>query len=90
MEDNGRHATQRNGWAWCALNSLNRNGEISLLQATAALPGAGPVDMSVVGDTLYLERRAHTTTTATVSSNGELTAGQSVTLPVSVVGLAAI
>lgn len=71
--------------------SLNHNGEISLLQATAALPGAGPVDMSVVDDTLFtLSGGAHTITTATIGGDGELTAGLSVTVPAGVVGLAAI
>ena len=71
--------------------TLNRSGEISLLQATASMPGAGPVDMSVVADTLFaLSGGSHTITSATIGSDGSLAAGQSVTVPAGVVGLAAI
>jgi hypothetical protein len=84
-------ATTNAGSGSISSYSLNRSGEISLLQATAALPGAGPVDMSVVGDTLFtLSGGAHTVTTATVGSGGVLGIGQSVTVPAGVVGLVAL
>jgi 6-phosphogluconolactonase (cycloisomerase 2 family) len=71
--------------------SLNRNGSIGLLQAVALLPGSGPVDMSVVGSTLFtLSGGSHTITTAAIGADGVLTAGQTVTVPSGVVGLAAL
>ncbi|MEO5902353.1 MAG: beta-propeller fold lactonase family protein [Ilumatobacteraceae bacterium] len=92
LSSDGRVAFTTNaGSGTVSSYSLNRNGEISLLQATASLPGTGPVDMSVVGNTLFtLSGGAHTITTATIGGNGELSAGQTVTVPAGVVGLAAI
>jgi 6-phosphogluconolactonase (cycloisomerase 2 family) len=71
--------------------SVNRSGSIGLLQAVALLPGAGPVDMSVVESTLFtLKGGSHTITTATIGVDGVLTTGQAVTVPSGVVGLAAL
>ena len=70
---------------------VNRDGTITLLQASALMPGAGPVDMAVDGNTLFtLTGGSHAITSALVGADGSLTARHTVGVPVGVVGLAAI
>ena len=67
-----------------------RDGSLALLQAVAAAPGAGPIDMVEVGDSLFtLSSGSHTISAHTISADGSLTAGGQVSVPNGVVGLAA-
>jgi len=73
---------------------IGADGSLTLLNATAALTGAGssPIDMafSINGQYLYvLAGGAHTINIFEMGADGSLAAGGSVNVPVGVVGLAA-
>ncbi len=68
-----------------------RDGSLRLLQAVAASPGAGPIDMARHGRALFtLNAGGHTVTTALVGRNGELSPGTSAPVPDGAVGLAVV
>ncbi len=70
---------------------LAPDGSLRLLEAVAASPGAGPIDMARSGRVLYtLSAGAHTVTTDLIGSHGRLTPAASASVPVGSVGLAVI
>jgi 6-phosphogluconolactonase len=70
--------------------AVTRDGALTLLQATAATPGAGAVDMAVVDGALFaIAGGAHTLSAYGVGGNGSLTPAGSMAIPAGVVGLAA-
>ena len=69
--------------------AIGRDGTLSLAQAVAASPGAGPVDLAVEDDELFtLASGAHMITAHHIDDDGSLVADGQVTVPVGVVGLA--
>ncbi len=70
--------------------SLARNGALTLINAIAAQPGTGAVDMAVVNGMLFaLANGPHSISAYGVGGDGSLTAASSVAVPAGVVGLAA-
>ena len=67
-----------------------RDGTLNLVQAVAATPGAGPIDMVEVDDSLFtLNNGSHTISAHSISADGSLTAVDQISVPNGLVGLAA-
>lgn len=68
---------------------VGNDGWLTLLQAAAGTPGAGPSDMAVSDDDLFtLAGGSHLITQHHIGDDGSLSPSTSVTVPVGVVGLA--
>lgn len=91
LSDNGRYAFTTNaGSGTISSYTVGPDGALTLAQAQAAAPGAGPVDMVVVENALFtLNGGSHTITAHGISPTGALSATGQATVPTGVVGLAA-
>lgn len=91
LSADGRYAFTTNaGSGTISSYRVGRDGELTLAEAVAAAPGAGPLDMVVVGDELYtLNNGSHTITVHDVSRTGTLSPAGEVAVPAGIVGLAA-
>ena len=60
------------------------------MQAVAATPGAGPIDMVEANGSLFtLNNGSHTISADLIGGDGSLTSTNQISLPIGVVGLAA-
>lgn len=91
LSDNQKYAYTANaGSGTISSYTLGRNGSLNLLQAVAAQPGTGAVDMAVVDGMLFsLANGPHSISAFGVGGDGSLTPAGSVAIPVGVAGLAA-
>ena len=91
LSANQRHAFSANtGSGTISSYRLRRDGSLSLHDAAAATPGAGPSDMIEADGTLYsLSRSPQTITAYSISRHGDLTEAGSITIPDGATGLAA-
>ncbi len=92
LSGNGRFAyTTNTGSGSISSYRLAPDGSLRLLQAVAASPGSGPIDMALAGHVLYtLNSGSHTVTTDLIGRQGRLTPAASAAVPVGSVGLAVL
>jgi len=91
LSDDGRFAFTTNaGSGSVSSYRIARDGSLTLAQAVASTPGAGPSDMAVGNGELFtLAGGAHVISVARIGSAGTLTPVGQVSVPAGVAGLAA-
>ena len=91
LSGNGRYAFTTNaGSGSISSYQVGLGGSLTLANAVAASPGAGPNDMIETAGTLFtLNNGSHTITAHAIGTDGSLTSVTAVTVPAGVAGLAA-
>ena len=91
LSDNQKYAyTTNTASGSISSYGIARDGSLTLVQAVAATPGAGPIDMVEANGSLFtLNNGSHTISADLIGGDGSLTSTNQISLPIGVVGLAA-